>query len=126
MGAIEIKHHPPVLHGEISTLEPELGYGYLRADDGREVHFQRDALTSDVWDHLAKGSRLRFREMQGERVPMRQLSPWSNDTIRASANLAATSSRARIDRFFARARRGSEFHDQRHGGIHFGAIKDSR
>ena len=67
MGAIEVKHHPPVLHGEISTLEPELGYGYLRADDGREVYFQRDALTSDVWDRLAKGSRLRFREMQGDK-----------------------------------------------------------
>lgn len=69
MGAVEVKHHPPVLHGEISSLEPELGYGYVRGDDGREVYFQRDGLTSDVWDQLAKGTRLRFRELEGEKGP---------------------------------------------------------
>ena len=69
MNAVEVKHHPPVLHGEITELEPELGYGYLKADNGSEVYFQRDALTSDDWDKLAPGMRLRFREMQGEKGP---------------------------------------------------------
>ena len=64
---IEVKHHPPVLHGEISELEPELEYGWIRADDGHEVYFQRDSLTSDVWARLNKGTRLRFREMQGDK-----------------------------------------------------------
>lgn len=66
-GGVEVKHHPPVLHGEITQIEPELGYGYLRADDGREVYFQKDALTSQDWDALEPGTRLRFREMQGEK-----------------------------------------------------------
>lgn len=35
MGGIEVKHHPPVLHGEIAELEPELGYGWVQANDGR-------------------------------------------------------------------------------------------
>lgn len=69
LGMVEVKHHPPVLHGEIATLEPELGYGYLRADDGREVYFQREALTSDDWDRLTRGTRLRFRELQGDKGP---------------------------------------------------------
>jgi cold shock CspA family protein/ribosome-associated translation inhibitor RaiA len=69
MGAVEVKHHPPVLHGKITLLEPELGYGYLQADDGREVYFQKDGLTSDDWDQLEKGTRLRFREMEGEKGP---------------------------------------------------------
>jgi cold shock CspA family protein/ribosome-associated translation inhibitor RaiA len=69
MAGLEVKHHPPVLHGEITSLEPELGYGHLRADDGREVYFQRDGLTADVWDDLARGTRLRFREEQGEKGP---------------------------------------------------------
>lgn len=69
MGAIEVKHHPPVLHGVISLIEPELGYGYVRADDGREVYFQRDGFTTDVWDDLKTGDRLRFREEQGEKGP---------------------------------------------------------
>ncbi|KFE33892.1 HPF/RaiA family ribosome-associated protein [Thioclava atlantica] len=69
MGQVEVKHHPPVLHGEVTLLERELGYGYLRADDGREVYFQRDGLTADFWDELETGSRLRFREMEGEKGP---------------------------------------------------------
>ena len=67
LDGIEVKHHPPVLHGEITELEPELGYGWVQADDGRKVYFQRDSLTSDVWKCLYKGTRLRFREMQGDK-----------------------------------------------------------
>lgn len=69
MGRVEVKHHPPVLHGAVSQLEAELGYGYIRADDGREVYFQRDGLTSDNWDAIAAGTRVRFREMDGEKGP---------------------------------------------------------
>ncbi|SNR41903.1 HPF/RaiA family ribosome-associated protein [Puniceibacterium sediminis] len=69
MAAVEVKHHAPVLHGKISLLEPELGYGYVQADDGREVYFQRDSFTSDVWDSLEKDVRLRFREQEGEKGP---------------------------------------------------------
>jgi cold shock CspA family protein/ribosome-associated translation inhibitor RaiA len=69
MDGIEVKHHPPVLHGKITELEPELGYGWVQADDGRKVYFQRDSLTSDDWGDLGKGTRLRFREMQGDKGP---------------------------------------------------------
>ena len=69
MDGIEVKHHPPVLHGKIIELEPELGYGWVQADDGRKVYFQRDSLTSDDWEDLDKGTRLRFREMQGDKGP---------------------------------------------------------
>lgn len=65
----EVKHHPPILHGEIIELEPELGYGFVRADDGREVYFQKDGLVTDAWDDLAMGARLRFREQDGEKGP---------------------------------------------------------
>ena len=69
MGRVEVKHHAPVLHGEITELERELGYGWLRADDGRTVYFQRDSLTTENWDRLEMGTRLRFREMEGEKGP---------------------------------------------------------
>jgi ribosome-associated translation inhibitor RaiA/cold shock CspA family protein len=69
MAGIEVKHHPPVLHGVIEEFEPELGHGWLRADDGRSVYFQRDSLTSDDWARLSKGSRLRFRETEGDKGP---------------------------------------------------------
>ena len=69
MAGIGVKHHPLVLHCEIVDLEPELGHGWRRADDGRRVCFRRDSLMSQDWDRLATGTRLRFREMEGEKGP---------------------------------------------------------
>jgi cold shock CspA family protein/ribosome-associated translation inhibitor RaiA len=69
MGALEVKHHPAILHGEVVEIEPELGYGFVRADDGREVYFQKDSLVTGDWGTLHAGSRLRFREMDGEKGP---------------------------------------------------------
>ncbi len=69
MGGQQIKHHPDILHGEIVELEPELGYGFVRADDGREVYFQKDGLLTGAWDDLEIGTRLRFRELDGEKGP---------------------------------------------------------
>lgn len=69
MGGIEVKHHPAVLHGEIVELEPELGHGWVRGDDGQLVYFQRDSLTANNWERLKTGTRLRFREMQGDKGP---------------------------------------------------------
>jgi ribosome-associated translation inhibitor RaiA len=63
------KRHDPVLHGVIETFEPELGWGMLRADDGREVYFEKDSLTAGDWGALARGQRLRFRERAGARGP---------------------------------------------------------
>jgi len=63
------KRHDPVLHGVIETFEPELGWGTLRADDGREVYFEKDSLTHGDWEALDRGKRLRFRERQGEKGP---------------------------------------------------------
>jgi cold shock CspA family protein len=65
----DVKHHAPVLHGEIVEFEPELGHGWLRADDGREVYFQKDSLVSGDWTDLSTGARLRFREREGEKGP---------------------------------------------------------
>lgn len=65
----EVKHHPAILHGEIVELEPELGYGFVRADDGREVYFQKDGLVAGTWENLSQGARLRFREQDGEQGP---------------------------------------------------------
>ena len=67
VGGQEVKHHPPEIHGEIVELEGALGWGHLRADDGREVYFQRDSLVKGEWDALTLGDRLRFRERDGEK-----------------------------------------------------------
>lgn len=69
MDGQEVKHHPAILHGEIIELEPELGYGFLRADDGQEVYFQKDGLVAGAWDDLSLGHMLRFRSQDGEKGP---------------------------------------------------------
>jgi cold shock CspA family protein len=65
----DVKHHAAILHGAIVELEPQLGYGFVRADDGKEVYFQKDSLVSGDWDALEIGTRLRFREQDGEKGP---------------------------------------------------------
>jgi cold shock CspA family protein/ribosome-associated translation inhibitor RaiA len=67
MGAREIKHHPPVLHGTIDRLFEGEGYGFITADDGRELYFGRDSLETGDWADLRVGTKLRFREMEGEK-----------------------------------------------------------
>ena len=69
MAGMKVKHHPPALHGEIIELEPELGHGWLEADDGRKVYFQPDSLIWLAWDRLQTGTSLRFREISGEKRP---------------------------------------------------------
>lgn len=67
MGGVEVKHHPPFVKGEVAEIEPELGWGTIRTGDGRSVYFQRDALTGADWDRLTRGTRLRFREQEGDK-----------------------------------------------------------
>ena len=69
MAQIHVKHHPPVLHGRVDRLFEGEGYGFLVADDGREVYFERDNLTTDHWDKIRVGTKLRFREMDGDKGP---------------------------------------------------------
>lgn len=63
------KRHPEVEHGEVVRIFPDDGYGFIETPDGREIYFQRDSLTKPNWDHIAVGSRLRFKERDGDKGP---------------------------------------------------------
>lgn len=63
------KHHPPVVHGRIDRLFEGEGYGFIVADDGQEVYFERDNLTRDCWNELKVDARLRFRVEEGDKGP---------------------------------------------------------
>lgn len=69
MGAVEVKHHAPVLHGTIDRLFEGEGYGFIRADDGREVYFGRDSMTAGDWTALKVDTKVRFREESGDKGP---------------------------------------------------------
>lgn len=67
----KVKQHEVPLHGRVTQLFPEQGYGYLTASDGREVFFHRNAVLDDAFDRLAAGSevRLSLAEGEGEKGP---------------------------------------------------------
>ena len=62
----------PVLppEGQVARLFLEEGYGFLTAQDGRDVYFHRNAvLNPPGFDKLAVGARVRFAEEQGFEGP---------------------------------------------------------
>ena len=69
MDGIKVKQHPPVLHGRVERLFLGEGYGFIKADDGNEVYFERENLTKGDWDGLVLNAKVRFREEAGEKGP---------------------------------------------------------
>ena len=69
MAGVEVKQHPPILHGRVDRLFLGEGYGFIKGDDGREVYFERDNLTTGNWDKLIIDAKVRFREGAGEKGP---------------------------------------------------------
>lgn len=69
MSGHQTKIYPVVLHGTIDRLFPGEGYGFIKANDGKEVYFERDNLTTGNWNDVAVDQKVRFREEIGEKGP---------------------------------------------------------
>jgi cold shock CspA family protein/ribosome-associated translation inhibitor RaiA len=66
----KVKIHPePEVMGMVVRLFREQGYGFLRALDGREMYFHRNAVLHDDFDRLEVGTGVRFDEGLGEEGP---------------------------------------------------------
>lgn len=61
--------HDTQPHGIVSKLFADEGYGFIRADDGREIYFHRNALLDDDFSRLRVGAEVRFAEEEGEKGP---------------------------------------------------------
>ncbi len=55
--------------GRVSRLFPIDEYGYIEAEDGHEVYFQKDSVLKNAFDRLAVGSRVAFVEEAGNKGP---------------------------------------------------------
>ncbi|RPI52282.1 MAG: HPF/RaiA family ribosome-associated protein [Acidobacteria bacterium] len=55
--------------GHVAQLFPVDGYGYIEAEDGHEVYFQRSSVLKNAFERLAVGSDVSFVEEPGERGP---------------------------------------------------------
>ena len=55
--------------GRVVRLHAIDGYGYIEAEDGHEVYFQKASVLKDGFDRLAVGSLVSFVEESGEKGP---------------------------------------------------------
>jgi cold shock CspA family protein/ribosome-associated translation inhibitor RaiA len=89
-GTVKIPARPP--RGRIVQLSPIDGYGYIEAEDGHEVYFQKSSVLKRAFDHLTVGSAVSFVEEPGDKGPqastVRLLHP---RRIRHSARAGASS-----------------------------------
>ena len=65
----DVKTREAAPHARVSKLFPERGYGFLEAQDGREVYFHRNSVLNGGFDRLEVGMEVRFSEEEGEEGP---------------------------------------------------------
>jgi len=56
-------------HGVIERLLPEKDCGFVRADDGREIYFHKNAVLGEPFEALRIGAEVRFNEEEGRDGP---------------------------------------------------------
>ena len=56
------------MKGEIKKLIRERGFGFISAEDGREIFFHRSALEDTDFDALEEGNSVEFNAERGLKV----------------------------------------------------------
>ena len=63
----DVKHHEGQPHARILSMFPD--HGFIRAGDGREFYFHRNAVINGEFEKLEVGAEVRFAETMGEQRP---------------------------------------------------------
>lgn len=69
MSGHRTKRHPATSHGHVVRIFDEDGYGFIETVDGHEVFFARDSVNGQAWSRMDIGSKVRFKEMDGDKGP---------------------------------------------------------
>lgn len=64
----ESQHPDGQPHGIVSQLCADKGHGFIRADDGREIYFHRNAVLTG-FERLRVGAEVHFAEEEGKEGP---------------------------------------------------------
>lgn len=64
-----VKHHEETPHARISSLFPDMGYGFLTTPDNREIYFHENSVLNQDFKRLKVGAEVRFTEEMGEKGP---------------------------------------------------------
>lgn len=65
-GSVKTKVRPP--EGIVESYDPDGGFGFIRADDGRVIYFHRNSLIG-AGSALRAGARVSFAEEEGDKGP---------------------------------------------------------
>jgi len=66
---VDTKIHLRSPHGIVTKLFLERGYGFIEAEDGREVYFHQNSVLGARFEKLSIGARVRFAEEDGDNGP---------------------------------------------------------
>jgi len=65
----DVKSHAPLPEARVSKVFPRKGYGFLTANDGREIYFHENSVLGRGFPRLKVGSVVSFVEEIGEKGP---------------------------------------------------------
>jgi len=65
----DVKRHAVAAPAFVSKIFPEQDYGFLTANDGREIYFHAHSVLNEAFRNLEPGTEVFFVEEQGERGP---------------------------------------------------------
>ncbi len=65
----DIKSQALLPEARVSKILPDEGYGFLIADDGREIYFHKNSVLGRAFPRLKVGTTVRFVEEPGEKGP---------------------------------------------------------
>lgn len=66
-GDVKLDRYAP--RGVVTRLSPWEGYGFITADDGREIYFDRQSVLQGRFDRLEEGADVRYAEEPGDQGP---------------------------------------------------------
>jgi cold shock CspA family protein len=66
-GRVKLDRNAP--RGTVTRLLPFEGYGFITAEDGHEIHFDRASVLDAGFDRLEEGMEVRYHEEAGEKGP---------------------------------------------------------
>jgi cold shock CspA family protein len=69
MSRWDVKRHNGTPHGRVAKIFRERGYGFIEAEDGREIYFHQNSVLRHKFNALEVGTEVRFNEELGDKGP---------------------------------------------------------
>lgn len=66
-GDVKARQAQPL--GTVTQIFPDKGFGFLTAEDGRNIYFHKDSVLNEAFGRLHVGTLVSFAEEQGEKGP---------------------------------------------------------